>query len=89
MRFNRNNQPKREFVWLKSASIGPVYLGEIMLVHIKDTAGERNDWKSNRGSYSNTDMIQVWSGVRESNPRLQLGRLGSYHYTNAAIRNVR
>ena len=24
--------------------------------------------------------------MRESNPRLQLGRLGSYHYTNAAIR---
>ena len=29
-----------------------------------------------------------WSGVRESNPRLQLGRLGSYHYTNAAIRTI-
>ena len=27
--------------------------------------------------------------MRESNPRLQLGRLGSYHYTNAAIRKCK
>jgi hypothetical protein len=27
-----------------------------------------------------------WSGMRESNPRLQLGRLAYYHYTNPAYK---
>ena len=27
---------------------------------------------------------KVWSGIRESNPRLDLGKVAYYHYTNPA-----
>jgi hypothetical protein len=26
-----------------------------------------------------------WSGIRESNPRLDLGKVAYYHYTNPAL----
>lgn len=29
-------------------------------------------------------MLLVWSGIRESNPRLDLGKVAYYHYTNPA-----
>ena len=27
---------------------------------------------------------KIWSGIRESNPRLDLGKVAYYHYTNPA-----
>ena len=30
-------------------------------------------------------LLQIWSGVRESNPRPDLGKVPCYHYTNAAL----
>ena len=29
-------------------------------------------------------MLLIWSGIRESNPRLDLGKVAYYHYTNPA-----
>ena len=29
-----------------------------------------------------------WSGIRESNPRLDLGKVAYYHYTNPAYKNL-
>jgi hypothetical protein len=29
-----------------------------------------------------------WSGIRESNPRLDLGKVAYYHYTNPALRKA-
>jgi hypothetical protein len=28
--------------------------------------------------------LKEWSGIRESNPRLDLGKVAYYHYTNPA-----
>jgi hypothetical protein len=28
--------------------------------------------------------LKIWSGIRESNPRLDLGKVAYYHYTNPA-----
>ena len=33
--------------------------------------------------------ISVWSGIRESNPHLKLGKLAYYHCTNPAKLNLR
>jgi hypothetical protein len=32
---------------------------------------------------------EVWSGIRESNPHLKLGKLAYYHCTNPAGENVK
>jgi hypothetical protein len=29
-------------------------------------------------------LLTEWSGIRESNPRLDLGKVAYYHYTNPA-----
>jgi hypothetical protein len=33
---------------------------------------------------SKAGRIKNWSGIRESNPRLDLGKVAYYHYTNPA-----
>src|SRR5580698_226405 len=30
-------------------------------------------------------LLRKWSGIRESNPRLDLGKVAYYHYTNPAL----
>ena len=32
--------------------------------------------------------LEEWSGMRESNPRLDLGKVAYYHYTNPAKMNL-
>lgn len=32
-----------------------------------------------------TNINKIWSGIRESNPRLDLGKVAYYHYTNPAL----
>ena len=36
------------------------------------------------GSAPDAKELQNWSGIRESNPRLDLGKVAYYHYTNPA-----
>jgi hypothetical protein len=36
------------------------------------------------GKNGGTTKNQIWSGIRESNPRLDLGKVAYYHYTNPA-----
>src|SRR5271154_151552 len=33
--------------------------------------------------------LRKWSGIRESNPRLDLGKVAYYHYTNPAYAKLR
>jgi hypothetical protein len=33
-------------------------------------------------------IFELWSGIRESNPRLHLGKVAYYHYTNPARKEV-
>ena len=35
-----------------------------------------------------TVRLERWSRMRESNPRLMLGKHGYYHYTNPADRSI-
>jgi hypothetical protein len=36
------------------------------------------------GKQGSTAKKPIWSGIRESNPRLDLGKVAYYHYTNPA-----
>ena len=51
-------------------------------IPVEGTVSEVEYWdgKAGRRRIKN----QVWSGIRESNPRLDLGKVAYYHYTNPA-----
>src|SRR6266852_4324324 len=48
----------------------------------------RGDSNTEERNWPERAAEEKWSGIRESNPRLDLGKVAYYHYTNPARRAI-